>query len=306
MRPKVALYRGRDRFDSVLRALEGIADTLDLSGKRRILVKPNLVSVTNPLAATHPEAVAATVEFLKRHAPKEAEIVIAEGAAVGDAFEGFRNFGYLQVAREYGVKLVDLLKEDEFQEVTIFDRRWKPFRVRVYRRLFESDLRVSVARAKTHNCTIVTLSLKNMVMGGVAREDRGKVHQGHAAINVNLCRLAVAFPSHLSVVDGWEGMEGDDPTHGTPVDLRVAAASTDSVAADSVMAAVMGFNPEDVGYLQYCRMVGLGESDLSKVEVVGNIRIERARRPFKPHKTYRAQLEWRIPAPERFLQPAAL
>jgi uncharacterized protein (DUF362 family) len=50
-----------------------------------------------------------------------------------------------------------------------------------------------------------------------------------------------------SVIDGYEGMEGNGPNSGTPMPSRIAVASVDYVAADRVAAETMGVDPEWLG-----------------------------------------------------------
>ena len=72
-----------------------------------------------------------------------------------------------------------------------------------------------------------------------------------------------------TVIDGFEGMEGNGPARGTPVPSRMAIASTDYIAADRVAVECMGINAEWVGYLNYCGETGVGQYDLSKIDVRG-------------------------------------
>src|SRR5262249_44388761 len=69
------------------------------------------------------------------------------------------------------------------------------------------------------------------------------------AMNRNLVALARRTRPHLSIVDGWMGMHREGPRHGTPIALGVVVAGTDAVAVDAVAAAVMGFDPLQIGYL---------------------------------------------------------
>ena len=112
------------------------------------------------------------------------------------------------------------------------------------------------------------------------------------AMNRNLVALARRTRPHLSVIDGWVGMHREGPRHGTPLRLGVVVAGTDAVAVDSVAAAVMGFDPREIGYLQYAQEAGLGIADLEQINVVGDP-IAQVRRPFVPHSNHAIQRHWR-------------
>ena len=63
--------------------------------------------------------------------------------------------------------------------------------------------------------------------------------------------LAPLLHPSLTVIDGFEGMEGNGPSNGTKVDHRVCVVSADYVAADAVGAALMGIGADNVGYVTY-------------------------------------------------------
>ncbi|MHB0870581.1 MAG: DUF362 domain-containing protein [Chloroflexota bacterium] len=131
------------------------------------------------------------------------------------------------------------------------------------------------------------------------RDDKIAMHQGYAAMNLNLFTLAPLLHPHLAILDGYEAMEGDGPVHGSPVPLRLALASLDYLAADATAARIMGLNPEEIGYLYYCWIAGLGQMDPKDIEVVGNSSVPEVTRLFRPHTTYREQLRWRSPQAAR-------
>lgn len=112
------------------------------------------------------------------------------------------------------------------------------------------------------------------------------------AMNRNLVALLARVRPHVSVVDGFVAMHREGPRHGTPIKLGTIIAGTDPVAVDAVAAAVMGFDPRDVGYLQYAQEAGLGVADLDAIHIVGD-RLEAVRRRCVPHSNYEVQRHWR-------------
>jgi uncharacterized protein (DUF362 family) len=171
---RVAMIKGDDRYENITQALSLIEGDVDLGDKKHILIKPNFVSTRQQLAATHVDAVRAVLDWLRSR--YDGSTIIGEGAAGSDTFDGYRNFGYLNLAEEHSVRFVDL-NQDQWAPVQIYDRRLRPMAVRVARTTLESDFRISVGPPKTHDAVIVTLSLKNMVMGSLIRGRGGSLFQ---------------------------------------------------------------------------------------------------------------------------------
>ena len=94
------------------------------------------------------------------------------------------------------------------------------------------------------------------------------------------------------MIDGFMGMEGNGPVAGSPVQFRIAAASAEPVSLDAVVAKALGFDPLEVGYLYHLSDWGFGVIELDRIEVRG-LPLESARRLFKPHSSYREQLNWK-------------
>lgn len=110
-------------------------------------------------------------------------------------------------------------------------------------------------------------------------------------IHHNIVEFAKRTWPNLVVLDGFVCMESNGPVDGTPVDMRIAIASTDPVKADGIAARAIGFEPEEIGYLYYLQnnekmgeysLDGLAGDDLNKLK-----------RTFKRHGTYDIQSQWR-------------
>jgi len=349
---RVALVQGEDRYDNVSQALERITDEIDLTNRQRVLVKPNFVVTHEPLAATHVEAVRAVLDFVR--ARYDGPITVAEGPSIQLAHEGFRLYGYEPLVESHGVTLADL-NHDEPLPADVYDRRLRPLRLHLARSVVESDFRISIGPPKTHDVVLVTLSLKNMIMGSLISRhthgrhkgngsgsalqkakhllwhslpmwvrclpplewmtframsttepsDKMKMHQSYAVINLNLALIAPLVAAHLAVIDGFEAMEGNGPSHGTPVPLHVALASTDALAADVVGTALMGFDADDVGYLHYCKRLGFGNGDLGQIAIVGNASLAECQRKFRPHDSHHRQRRWHLAQADELLARAA-
>jgi uncharacterized protein (DUF362 family) len=287
---KVSLAKADSRTQTIWKALMMIRDdvTLSLKGKKHIVIKPNLVVPNNQLAVTHVNAVKATIDFLR--GLTSSTIIIVEGSAQNTQ-SAFHNYGYSAITKEYGIELVDL-NEDASKEIVIYDRHLNEKTISIAKTMVDADYRVSLALPKTHDFLIVTLTLKNMVVGS-AQKDKRTLHQGYPAMNFNMYQVAKHIPPSLAIIDGWRGMEGNGPVGGTPVQMGIAVTSTDFIAADTIGTYLMGFDPSEVGYLTYARD-RLGEGQLSQIDVVGE-KLATHKRKYRPHRDYVKMKNWQIP-----------
>ena len=161
---------------------------------------------------------------------------------------------------------------------------------------------------KTHDRVFATLSLKNIVFGSPIKDqgftfsssrkqgavtDKPIMHGGgFRGINYNLYSMSRQLHPHLAVIDGFEGMEGNGPNDGTPVDHRVCVAGLDWLAADRVGIELMGIDYANVGYINFCNDTGLGMADLSKIQIIGES-IENHRKSYKLSDNFKDQLVWK-------------
>jgi uncharacterized protein (DUF362 family) len=304
---RVSLTSGEDRADLTFRSLRALErDIADAIGRKRVIIKPNNVAIDQPLCASHAGQIEGILEFLKSIGIQE--IAIAESAASGSTLEGFSNYGYNPLAQKYGAKLIDL-DQDAVELLYACDEKdFHPRAIRVAKTLLDpSNFVISAAKLKTHDRVVATLSLKNIVVGAPikdlgfrwgqgskpgAKNDKPLTHgSGFRAINYNLFAMAFRLHPHLAVIDGFEGMEGNGPVGGTPVHHRVALASLDWLAADRVGAELMGIDFSRIGYLNYCARAGMGEADMSKMEILGQ-RVTDHVKPYKLSDNIEKQLVW--------------
>ena len=165
MPSRISLITGEDRRHNITAALDAIADDVDLASVGQILVKPNLVGISNPLGVTHVDAIRAVLEWLRAHT--DVPIIVGEGTAHSNTWHAFEIFGYLPLPDEYpDVTLMDL-NSDAAVELTGLTVRLRPLSLEASRTAVQSPFRISIGPPKTHDTVRVTLSLKNMVMGGL-------------------------------------------------------------------------------------------------------------------------------------------
>lgn len=195
----VALTEGDHRYETVRAALDALGP-IRLNGRRRILIKPNLVSVTRQLASTHVDALRATLDWLRER--YDGPITIGEGSALASSFEGYRNFGYESLAATYDVRFVDLNADERTVPVQTFDHRLQPQTLELSAMAAESDFLISVGPPKTHDFVIFTAAIKNVVMGTLISRSAYRVHRQRTAGLGLLYAAMPAWVKCLPVVDG--------------------------------------------------------------------------------------------------------
>jgi uncharacterized protein (DUF362 family) len=227
-RSKVALTHGPSRRKNVLDALLSIDNELKagLQRKKYVVIKPNNVSTEKQLASTHADALNGILDYL---APRfRGPIVIAESSA-GDTLEGYNNLGYTPLEKEWRshqLSFVDLNREAKYQTHTLIDYDLHITPVRLAARLFDPDaFIICCAVLKTHNAAVASLSVKNMTLGAPLHSgpndghwsDKRKYHVGVRQMQYNMLLTAQQMRPFwgATVIDGFEGMEGNGPTSGT-------------------------------------------------------------------------------------------
>jgi uncharacterized protein (DUF362 family) len=303
----VALVKGESRRKNIAQALTAIDDQVQpgLKRKKYVVIKVNNVSTVNQLAATHADAIHGILDYLE---PRfKGPVIVAESSA-GDTLQGFEEFGYNRLAterRSQKVQLIDLNREAKYRAVPLIDYDLHAVSTRLAARLFDPEAYViCAAMLKTHNVMVATLSIKNMALGAPLHSvpgekpwnDKRNTHNGVRQTHYNIFVTQQIMQPFLgaAVIDGYEGMEGNGPSSGTPVPSRLAIASTDYVAADRVGVETMGINPDWMGYLRYCAEFGVGQYDLAKIDIRGE-KIEAVRRKYLLHQDIERELQWMGP-----------
>lgn len=208
----------------------------------RVLVKPNVLGARRPEEAvtTHPSIVTALCEIVKEAGGIP---IIGDGAGMihqGATAEAFKVSGIEAVAKECGVELINF-QTGGYVEVDIPNARQFP-KLFVSKAVIDVDVIISLPKLKTHELTYYTGAVKNM-FGALPLRTRKEMHLlaerdifGEAVIDL----YSVAKP-HLAIMDGVVGMEGNGPSHGSPVETGVIMASYDSVSLDVLASQLIGF-----------------------------------------------------------------
>ena len=287
----VFFVTGTDTRETTYQSLKPLEKEVEKAiGDKQVIIKPNVGQVKKEwwLNASNADQLRGILDFLKPIYDRK--ILIGDGTAVGavSTFVGYENFNFMPIEREYNVQFIDM--NDQPTTVKwIQDGNHHPRPINLIDHYLNPDIyMISAARFKNSGGVIVTLSLKNIVMGSPMNHFRQKARRGrnekglmhaktpnvpgnnHRALSYNIFLVAsMGVQPDLAVIDGTIGMEGNGPVKGTPIEHGVAVASTDWLAADRLASELMGYDYAELRYLNWCGQAGMGIDDLSKIKIIG-------------------------------------
>lgn len=278
---KVSIVRAEeDLYRAVVKAIDGTEEQLVAPGDY-VLIKPNLVTPAAPESGeiTSPRL----LEAVAQHCVDlgAARVVIGEGPSYyqpeSRLRDCFTRTGVSEVARRLGVEWV-LFDEHSYRTFKgVSDCTPLEFKLTEY--AFECDKFINLPVLKTHYQTKVTLAMKNL-KGCLKREDKPRFH--HVDLSRAVVELCKIIRPSVNIIDATNWRQADG---------GVLIASRDIVATDAVGCALMGIDPGEVGTVTLGALAGLGESDLTRMDIVGE---EIKRLKFKV-KLPREQLEQSFP-----------
>lgn len=258
---------------------ETINFTEQLNG-RRVLIKPNLVSVYHKMGfkeedypeSTDPRVFEAVVSYVKQYTDN---IVIIESSGKGmPTRTSFKASGLDRVAAYYGIPCLAL----EHQPVV----RYMLPKAEVMKEVLLPEILdevvrgeafyISVPKMKTNLYTGVTLGFKN-AMGTIPYYLRERNH--NYLINKKLVDLLYLFKPDLTVIDGIIGGEGCTPAPVDPVRVGVIISGNNSVETDRVATRMMGVDPEENKLMVEAVRKGFNDD---QVTVIGEQKVV----PFRP------------------------
>ncbi|MBN1293579.1 MAG: DUF362 domain-containing protein [Candidatus Latescibacteria bacterium] len=302
----VSFVTGKDQREASYQALKPLENDIlkGIQGKQ-IVIKVNMGQVKKELwlNATDVNFIRGILDFFKP--VYDGKILLAESTAAGavSTMQGFENFGYQPLLKEYNVSFADLNDRPTIPQ-WILGENFHPLKINIIDTYLDPNVYlISPTRLKTHDNIFATLSLKNVVMGSPINRYKQKSREGrnekplmHSGGNRGLSYNMFLMAAHgvhpdLAVLDGIVAMEGSGPVSGDLIEHGVAIASTDWLAADRLGIEMMGIDYREVKYLQWCADAGMGNDNLSNIEVSGPDYTKHIAH-YKLHKNVETQREW--------------
>jgi len=254
---KYDLQLVKERIYCVFEKLGGLENIIPPDAK--VLLKPNLLSARTPdeCVDTNPVFIRAVIEVLKQQTSR---------LQIGDSPGGYIDYqnvleksGIMQMAQETGIEVVKFEKSKMTAGLPIAEE------------VFDADIVVSLPKFKTHCLTVITAGVKNCFgcIPGLFKSDCHRRNPKAIEMSKIILKVYEIVKPALTILDAIYSLEGDGPAAGSPRHTGLILAGFDAVSIDAVISYLIGLKPEQVLTTKLAAVADIGESDLSKIEIVG-------------------------------------
>jgi uncharacterized protein (DUF362 family) len=233
---------------------------------KSVVIKPNMGWDRSPdqAANTHPQIVSSL-----------AELALGAGASKVMVFDRPCN-EERRCHHNSGIRPeLEKIKDRRLKCVYIDDRKFIPVTIKngkslkewpFYKEALETDCYINVPVAKHHGLAGLTLGLKNVM--GVIGGSRGELHKN---MGQNLADLNTVIKPALTIIDATRILLRNGPSGGSLKDVKkmdILIASSDAVAADAYATTLFNLKPEEIDSTVAAYRLGLGEMNLSKMDII--------------------------------------
>jgi len=243
---QVASVRFTDYGNSITKALDLVGAAGRLPQQGLIIIKPNLTNSSPPPVTTSVAAAEAVYNYCKAHT--KAEIAIGEGCGEGKTADVFAKLGYAELAKKYGIRLLDF---NEAETAVLENRDALQIKQFHMPKIVREAFVISLPVLKDHSFTRTTIALKNMFGVAPARFyaggwNKSKLHSPstHKSV-VDVCSYK---KPDLCVVDASVALKGSHLS-GRHKNTGLILAGFDPVAVDALGSELLGHNPKRLEYL---------------------------------------------------------
>lgn len=293
---RLSIVKGNNRKENIKISIELIKKDIDKAIKsknsKQLFIKINAIDTNFPLACTHIDALETVVEYFY---DKFDKIIIGDNSFV---FTKNKGMPYRKVS--------DKFPKIEFSDIAEF--KSKDIKFKMLNRnstnkislLPKQAFTISLALPKTHDTFVYTGCLKNMF--GCVIKGRGNLHaltlyqrlfiNKYVKTNAikwdNLSSVIEEAMPDLSILDAYEGMEGNGPLFGTSIKLGIAMCSANGIALDNIASKIFGFD-----YVPYLSKFPHNSKDIEIIKK-GFYNIKEISKNFKRHYNHKYQITTKI------------
>jgi uncharacterized protein (DUF362 family) len=255
----------RNAVDKTFSFFGGIENVIKKGSK--VLLKPNFLKESSPrkCIVTHPVVIEAVAEAVLEAG---ATPIIGDSPAFGSVAKVASRIGLDKFAEKHGIDIIEL---DKPRKVSI-NCGGKDFSLTVSGRALDVDAIINIPKLKVHVQVLFTAGVKNLY-GCVSGKQKAWRHLKAKNdldwyTDMLIANYQLVKPV-FTIVDAVTAMEEKGPTGGRPKDVSLLVGGIDVIAVDRVVAELLSVRPEDVPILRAAKRLGIGEQDLSKIEIAG-------------------------------------
>lgn len=256
----VVMRAGEDVEETVQKSIDSLGG-LNFKKNASVVIKPNVCCRKNVenMVITDPRVLEAIINIVKRRTKNV--IVVESDSNSGTADERVTKSGVMDLIEKCDVDFLNL-SEDNVEEHKVAG-----LILQVPETVLKAGFFINVPKVKTCNIehTFISIAMKNM-FGTLANKKKPKLH-GH--LMEVLVFLSRTIRQNLIITDGIVGMQGLGPVQGSPVKLGLIISGLNPVTTDAVCCHVMGINPYAIETLWKAYKAGIGEIDISRIQVLG-------------------------------------
>jgi uncharacterized protein (DUF362 family) len=219
----------------------------------RVLLKPNLLTGARPgkECTTRPEVVQCVAEMVREAGGQP---FLGDSPAFGSA-KG------VAIANGYA----PMLEQLNLPIITFQGKRYETIsqdfnHLLLSKEAMEADVIINLPKVKSHVQLTLTLGVKNLfgcVPGKMKAWWHMEAGKDSLRFGTMLVETARAIAPNLTLLDGIIGHEGNGPSGGEPRSLGILAASTDVIALDAALLAVLNTDPSLVPTAAAAQHLGL-------------------------------------------------
>lgn len=286
-----------DTSKGIQNAVDEILTKVDpiLKISNLVYIKPNGVDFRKH-TYTSPEVLGAVIRYFKK---KDAKVYVMENSTQGNLTRVvYAINGYKKVCKDNGAKIVYLDEEETFEyqfkaklsiNENVPDYNLNTFRlpltvVKIIKNR-QNITYINLPKLKTHSMARVSLGIKNQ-WGFPQHADRGKDHNYN--LHLKLVDVFELIKPDITLIDGTEGtIHGHYPPTAWEdklvIPFKILIGGRDTLSVDVVGAKIFGMSIEEVPHLRIAYERGLGEGDLSKINIIG-----------KSLEEYKVKYDWNL------------
>lgn len=267
--PDVIVSYGTNPSEITRAAVDGLGGmTRFVKHGAKVVIKPNMSFSSPPESAsnTHPEVVREVARMCEQAGASKISILDNTLRTPEDCLRMSRIPEYCKDIPRTSVNYIKAQRL--FKEVKVPTGR-QVKSMEVASEVLDADVLIAVPVGKSHGSSGVSLSMKGM-MGLIY--DRMSFHSRYD-LHESIVDMVTILKPNLVVIDGTRILGSGGPGGpGEVIPLNLVVASTDMVAADAQMVALgtwygKKFQPNQVKHIKIAAERGLGQSDLSKLNI---------------------------------------